>query len=1503
MKLAMGQRDPNLLMRLSQQFEELGRGQEAAIVAERALRFANQRGQYGQTMDSWYFERALNIARRRATKERGDLLILAAEKNPTSFQAQINLATYYEAINQVDNAAKAFEAALALRPKDEMTRQRYAQMLMRGRRTDAAVTQYTILLRNNPNVLGYNFWDVIDAFFQAGQADAITALAKETIRPSIGRGFGPDFAKTVAERCVIFSQPEGAVEIYKKMLEVNPNNTDLYTQLASAYTASGNRDKAIQFLRTQLAVNESSILKNRNAQTQMVEKLIELYKASGELDALRGEYEGRLAENPGDTSQIYLVALMRIENGDIEGAEPLVNQLLNDVSVTNREWFDTLARTYRLAGDLEREVRVLDQAIQKLSSLNAYRKSEMYEKLGAAYGDHGDWEKAADSFRKMGSMRLIGFGSGANFWEKQRIADRFMQYKMWDDAEAMYTEVLNDLSVDQYNHRQAQERLMEIKRRKSGLRTTTRLTEETEEMNIGIQRASAQQYMQRNELSKAAELYKQIIAAVPEDLESRAELARIYSRQNKHDAAIAEWNTLREADPENTKYQDGLVNAYQSANKIDEAIELAQGFIETEENDVHYARLAKVYVSSDRIDEAIATYQKAIEINPGDGNVYKELAQLYIRNEDFEAAEKMFQSAIQYTGEEWERQNIERQLVELYRRQGKLEDMLQQAESEGMLSFGMQRQQAQNYVSQGEWEKAVEAYKKAMDMTTQSWERGEVATELVRVYAQLGQTDAAVDLYETLSRSDSDGISMTSFSSMGFQIYFAGDQARESLINAYRAQGKLDDLLTYFEAQGEQTSESPTRLEITAEIHRTRGDYAKAAESYQALCKVQPRNVRSFYYAAAALNKNGEPELAQAMLNEGKITRSADMQWNQDMSRLAALGSICLEGELYNPAIKLIDEAIRLAESHDRYERQHLYNMLAQSYLSVERYEEAINTYQELENVARDDEMRRMARDGMRKTYRAGNLYEELVAERAQAVKDNPEDPDAHFALAQTYEWSDMHDKAIAAYERADELNPDSTVILAPLAKLYADADPEKAKALYKRLIELVDEPSDRIQKQSLLIEVYKKLGELDTAITELRDSAGAATERFERDAVLRLLWGIYEGEERKSERVAVFEELASQVEESATVYELLGDAYKAVEDQEKASIAYAQWIEFRQKEIDRGGQNWDYYQLADQLLQKRIMPEKVLEFAERVPQTHPNPHHTAMLGEAYLLNEQYEKSEESFRRALSGLDLPMDGLAIWPSLMRASKTVKDEERFIQLMEGLTETIPLDATERMYANLVLFTFYHERNRSEEAERYMRKSGVVPESAWWVLGPFDNTGDLGYNKAHIPEDAVEIDKTTTYEGKAKKVSWKQGADETLDGFVNFAPIFGFRDLDRMLMVGQQPDPQLDTVLAYAWTTVNSPDKRQAQIWISTLNTAKVWFNGKAVSTVDQDQQPIPVDHHAVPVTFHAGKNSILVKLNGRRWGWGFHLWVTDGDGFPFEDLEIINAPSVQKSIEQ
>ena len=158
--------------------------------------------------------------------------------------------------------------------------------------------------------------------------------------------------------------------------------------------------------------------------------------------------------------------------------------------------------------------------------------------------------------------------------------------------------------------------------------------------------------------------------------------------------------------PKNTKYQDGLVNAYHKAGKMDTAIELAQQYIEAEENGVHYARLARVYTAEKRVDDAIEAYEKAIQLSPGDAKVYRELARLYLDKNDLDAAEQAFSEALQYTGAQRERRAIEQELMEIHRQKGTLDQMLEQATQEGRFSFETLQQHAQNYRARGEWEKA-----------------------------------------------------------------------------------------------------------------------------------------------------------------------------------------------------------------------------------------------------------------------------------------------------------------------------------------------------------------------------------------------------------------------------------------------------------------------------------------------------------------------------------------------------------------------------------------------------------------------------------------------------------------------------------------------------------------------------------------------------------------------------------------------------------------------------
>ena len=62
--------------------------------------------------------------------------------------------------------------------------------------------------------------------------------------------------------------------------------------------------------------------------------------------------------------------------------------------------------------------------------------------------------------------------SSRSVYEKRQLATTYMQYQMWDDAEAIYTEIINDLAASAWDREYAQERFMQIKQQRGDLNST-----------------------------------------------------------------------------------------------------------------------------------------------------------------------------------------------------------------------------------------------------------------------------------------------------------------------------------------------------------------------------------------------------------------------------------------------------------------------------------------------------------------------------------------------------------------------------------------------------------------------------------------------------------------------------------------------------------------------------------------------------------------------------------------------------------------------------------------------------------------------------------------------------------------------------------------------------------------------------------------------------------------------------------------------------------------------
>ncbi len=1076
MTLAMTQRNPNFLMDLGDHLADLGRGQDAAILAERALRFANSPDRYGRMMSTWSFQQANSlVGNSKDRKNRETKIIEDAQNNPTSFNTQLKLAMFYEGTNKIEKASEAYKAALKLRPKEINARLRYVQMLERSGKAKDAIPHYKVLLKSDSSILGYDYEKALDAFVHAGKIDELVSLTKEIIQP-VGRYYGDEFAIAVARRCLAEKRTKEAIELFEKILEVQPNRNYQYQELATIYAKNDEPEKAIQFLTEMYEQDKTGMTQTafelkiaefhetasgpdkaiqymrEKIETQdiselnatYIQRLSNLYKKKDELGKLIVEYETKLRDHPSNATLLYVVARMKLMAEDIEGASTHVNQLIENhlTSIQTQ-------RLYNLASasdghDLQ--THILEAVASKLEQENSWSLVSCYTKLGEAYAANGELEKAQRAFRKMGNLQTMR-NNYVDLYERRRLASTYMKYEMWDDAETILAGIINDLSADWWDRDYAQRMYIDTIQKRGDLVSRKQIVEQTQALSIGMQRAIANELTRLGQVAKAISIYERIATSTPEDFESRSELARLYTRLNIHEKASETWTSLLNSDPENTKFQDGLVNSLVSAGKLKEALDLSQKYIQAEpEISVHYVRLAKLYAGDDMIDEAIANYEKSLEFAAGDKQIHLDMVNLYLRTDNLEAAENAYKKAIQFTTSQWERENTEADLINLYRYQGKLEEMLQKATDEGTMTAVMQREQAQIYLKKGELQKSVDAFKKALDLTTDTYDRERITSELLDVYVKLDDTDAVFEIFNNTVASGSPYRSINS--SNGTITYKSKEeQAREELVSSYNSAGKLDQLRILYENKLNEEPENTDILELLAEIYLGEQNYAEAAEVYQKLAKLQPGNITNFYDAGDAFTKSGQQGLAQKMFHEAE--KAYENNNSNDIWFLGSLASKCFEHKLYDAAIKYAKAGIDNSRSYSGSSVVDIiHEILAKSYKETERPEEAVKIYQELASDARNSSTRSRAKTAVSELAKTAKLYEKWIPKYLEKVERNPNDANTRQTLAETYEDTEQTALAVEQYEKIGELQPYNPQWQKKLGDLYQKLPTEKRKTV-----------------------------------------------------------------------------------------------------------------------------------------------------------------------------------------------------------------------------------------------------------------------------------------------------------------------------------------------------------------------------------------------------------------------------------------------------------------------
>ena len=154
--------------------------------------------------------------------------------------------------------------------------------------------------------------------------------------------------------------------------------------------------------------------------------------------------------------------------------------------------------------------------------------------------------------------------------------------------------------------------------------------------------------------------------------------------------------------------------------------------------------------------------------------------------------------------------------------------------------------------------------------------------------------------------------------------------------------------------------------------------------------------------------------------------------------------------------------------------------------------------------------------------------------------------------------------------------------------------------------------------------------------------------------------------------------------------------------------------------------------------------------------------------------------------------------------------------------------------------------------------------------WWVISPFDNINETGFDTVYPPE--IEIDFDKEYIGKdGRKIGWYKTDTRGENVFSNV--------------------PE-DDVTGYALTYLESDRDQNYLLSLGSDDTIKIWVNDRLVFS-KYVHRPLRRADDVIQLPVSKGRNKILVKVTNGYGPWGF---FADIGGYSLTAAaELLNSP--------
>ncbi len=266
----------------------------------------------------------------------------ASNLDPENILLKSNLGRLYFEKKDFKNSIEIFNKVILAYPDNLKARGYLGASLQSTDNYLAAIEQYNYILDYTPNEYSI-LKNIGDSWLAVGKFDK----AKESYEKA--KNVDPNVPNIYADLAYVSRQEQdykSAIENYKKALQLKGTNEDWKKSLAYSYWFADQKKEAVQVFTEvknyAVAGYIQQTLGDTNGAIESYKKALELnpkdiksrfnlariYHESKQLDLAQAEYEKVLQQKPNDVESIFLLATLRQEEGDLDIAMNYYNELL-----------------------------------------------------------------------------------------------------------------------------------------------------------------------------------------------------------------------------------------------------------------------------------------------------------------------------------------------------------------------------------------------------------------------------------------------------------------------------------------------------------------------------------------------------------------------------------------------------------------------------------------------------------------------------------------------------------------------------------------------------------------------------------------------------------------------------------------------------------------------------------------------------------------------------------------------------------------------------------------------------------------------------------------------------------------------------------------------------------------------------------------------------------------------------------------------------------------------